>query len=66
MGRIFDATSIVRPLSVRPEDFNASVNGGRKIAHDLPTNFTIDIVMTPCVAENNDVDDILQLVGRCS
>ena len=59
-------TSIVLPLSVRPGDFNVFVQGRRKIAQDLPAKFTIDIIMTPCVAENNDVDDILRIVGRCS
>ena len=66
MVRSFDVKSILRPISVKPEHQLAFVEGGRKIAHDLQANFTIDMVMTPCVAENNDVEDILKLVGRCS
>ena len=65
MGRNFDVTSIVRPISVRPRDFNAFVEGGRKIAHDLQAKFTIDMVMTPCVADNKDVEDILKVARRC-
>ena len=66
MGRSFDVTSVVRPLSVRPDDFNAFVDGGRNIARDLPATFTFNMEMTPCVADNEDVDDILRIAGRCS
>jgi hypothetical protein len=63
MVKLFDVAAVVRPQSVKRNVQEAFVRGEIKLGDNLPAN--ISIKLTPCVANEQDADRIIEIAEEC-
>jgi hypothetical protein len=63
MVKLFDVAAVVQPQSVKRNVQEAFVRGEIKLGDNLPAN--ISIKLTPCVANEQDADRIIEIAEEC-